>query len=113
MTGAAIATIRYANEVPNWVTKSLALTLTAISTLVVTALLVTTLLHAFVFRNLFPNDIAIAISDRPAKPRKKWFSHLRHGSSDTRDIEQYLKFVNTEGADLEASAEHPTSNVKV
>ncbi|KAL2922130.1 S-type anion channel SLAH3 [Bienertia sinuspersici] len=110
MTGAAIATIRYSNEVPNWVTRSLALFLTAVSTLVVTSLLVTTLLHAFVFRKLFPNDIAISISNRPPKSaRKRWFQHLRHGSSDTKDIDQYLKFVNTEGqgSDLEASVQPP------
>nr|WIV69183.1 putative nitrate channel SLAH3 [Suaeda altissima] len=108
LPGAAIATIRYSNEVTNWVTRGLALFLTAVSTLVVTPLLVTTLLHAFVFRKLFPNDIAIAISQRPAKaPRKRWFQHLRHGSSDTKDIEQYLKFANTEGSDLEASVQPP------
>ncbi|XP_021764976.1 S-type anion channel SLAH2-like [Chenopodium quinoa] len=114
MTGAAIATLKYSNEVTNWVTRTLALILTAISTLVVTSLLVSTLLHAFVFRNLFPNDIAIAISDRPVKAsRKRWFPHLRHGSSDTKDIEQYLKFVNAEGNnDLEASVEPPKSNEK-
>ncbi|CAO2821240.1 unnamed protein product [Amaranthus hypochondriacus] len=105
MTAAAIATIRYSNEVTNWVTKSLALTLATISTLIVTALLVSTLLHAFVFHDLFPNDIAIAISERPAKPRKRWFPHLRNGSSDTKDIEQYLKFVTTDATDLESSVD--------
>lgn len=114
MTGAAIATLRYSNEVTNWVTRTLALILTAISTLVVTSLLVTTLLHAFVFRNLFPNDISIAISERPARPpRKRWFQHLRHGSSETKDIEQYLKFADTEEHDIEASVEPPSSNEKV
>ncbi|KAH9625773.1 hypothetical protein KSS87_010738 [Heliosperma pusillum] len=102
MTGAAIATIRYSNEVPSWVSQILAMVLTAVATLVVTALLVTTLLHAFVFRNLFPNDIAIAISDRPPKPRKRWFP-LRSGSSDKKEIENYLKFVTTEPKDLEGS----------
>ncbi|XP_057527864.1 S-type anion channel SLAH2-like [Amaranthus tricolor] len=102
MTAAAISTIRYSNEVTNWVTKSLAIFLSTISTLIVTALLVTTLLHAFVFRDLFPNDIAIAICERSSKPRKRWFP-LRHGSSDNNEIEQYLKFVNTDGTDLESS----------
>ncbi|KAK9724705.1 hypothetical protein RND81_05G093400 [Saponaria officinalis] len=110
MTGAAIATIRYSNEVPSWVSKTLALVLSAVATLTVTALLVTTLLHAFVLRNLFPNDIAIAISDRPPKPRKKWFP-LRNGSSDARDIENYLKFVTDDGRDLEASTELPPCSV--
>jgi len=109
MTGAAIATIRYSNEaVTNWLTRSLAIILSAIATLTVTGLLVTTLLHAFVFRDLFPNDIAIAIIDRPTKHHRKWPFHLRHGSSDTREIEQYLKFVQSEGKDLESSTEPST-----
>ncbi|KAK9672559.1 hypothetical protein RND81_12G108600 [Saponaria officinalis] len=103
MTGAAIATIRYSNDVTNRVTQTLAIILSSVSTLTVTALLVTTLLQAFVFRNLFPNDISIAISDRPPRPHRKWFNHLRNASSDTKDIETYLKFVTTEGSDLEAS----------
>lgn len=109
MTGAAIATIKYSNEVTNWVTRSLAITLSAVATLVVTGLLVTTLLHAFVLGNLFPNDIAIAISDSAPKPRKRWF-HLRSGSSESKDIENCLKFVhpdsypnNSKGRDLETS----------
>ena len=113
MTGAAIATIKYSDEVTNWVTRSLAVLLSGVATLVVTGLLVTTLVHAFVLRNLFPNDIAIAISDRPAKPRKRWFP-LRTGSSDTKDIEHYLKFVHPEpdsqGKDLEASVENASKN---
>ncbi|KAH9603723.1 hypothetical protein KSS87_007079 [Heliosperma pusillum] len=104
MTGAAIATIRYSNEVSNRVTEAMAIILSAISTLTVTALLVTTLLQAFVFRNLFPNDVSIAISDRPPKPHKRWY-HLRNASSDAKDIENYLKFVSNESKDdLEASA---------
>ncbi|TXG71044.1 hypothetical protein EZV62_005979 [Acer yangbiense] len=70
-TGAAIATIRYSNEETTVVTQALAVMLNSISTLTVTALLVTTIVHAFVFRNLFPNDIAIAIS----KTKKKHHHH--------------------------------------
>lgn len=117
MTGAAIAAIRYSNEaVTNWITRSLAIILSAVATLTVTGLLVTTLLRAFVFRDLFPNDIAIAISDRAPKRHRKWPFHLRHGSSDTKEIEHYLKFVHSEGKDLESSAEPSTkegSNGKI
>ncbi|KAG5558713.1 hypothetical protein RHGRI_008617 [Rhododendron griersonianum] len=108
MTGAAVATIKYSNEVPNVVTKSLSVLLTAISTVVVTWLLVTTVLHAFVLRDLFPNDIAIAISDqRPKAHPHKWF-HRRTGSSD-KDIENFLKFTNSDGKDIEASMMPPSS----
>ncbi|XP_030475187.1 S-type anion channel SLAH2-like isoform X1 [Syzygium oleosum] len=109
MTGAAIATTRYANEVTNVVTQALSVILSSIATLTVMALLVTTILHAFVLHDLFPNDIAIAISERKPKPHRKWF-HLRHGSSDTRDIENYLKFACSESKDIEASLGHPSSD---
>lgn len=102
MTGAAIATIRYSNEVTNIMTRSLSVALCVVATLVVTALLITTILHAFVLQDLFPNDIAIAISDRRRKTSKKWY-HLRTGSSDTKDIENYLKFANSDDKDIETS----------
>ncbi|KAI8008052.1 S-type anion channel SLAH3 [Camellia lanceoleosa] len=85
MTGAAIATIKYSNEVPNIATKSLSVALCAIATVTVTSLLVTTILHAFVLVDLFPNDIAIAISDKKPKTTQKWF-HRRNGSSE-KDVE--------------------------
>ncbi|KAJ7969858.1 S-type anion channel [Quillaja saponaria] len=109
MTGAAIATLRYSNEVTNLVTQALSVILSSISTLTATALLTSTILHAFVLRDLFPNDIAIAISDRKRKPHRKWF-HLRQGSSDSNDIENYLKFATSDVKDLEASQKHPNSN---
>lgn len=94
MTGAAIATVRYTSEVSNIVTKSLSTILAVIATLTVFGLLLTTILHAFVMRDLFPNDIAIAISDRKPKTVRKWF-HRRTGSSE-KDIEHYLKFVTSD-----------------
>lgn len=108
MTAAAIATIRYSNEVPSEVTKVLSVILSAAATLTVTGLLITTIFHAFVLRDLFPNDIAIAISDKKPKPMGNWF-HLRHGSSDSRDIENFLKFAGSEGNGLEASQKIPSS----
>ncbi|KAE9592543.1 hypothetical protein Lal_00028566 [Lupinus albus] len=109
MTGAAIATIRYSNQVPSIETKALCVILGLISTLTVTALFVSTILHAFVFQDLFPNDLAIAISDIKTKPHKKWF-HLRHGSYDSKEIENYLKFVNSDQVDVEASNTTQPSN---
>ncbi|CAL1404822.1 unnamed protein product [Linum trigynum] len=122
MTGAAIATIRYSNEVTNVVTQALAVALCAISTLIVTGLLVSTILHAFVLRDLFPNDIVIAISDRKPKHSSRGHHHLkwlhrRTGSSETRDVEHYLKFANSDCKDVEAGFDHQgsdgsTNNVK-
>ena len=108
MTGAAIATMRYSSVVTNIVTQTLSVTLSVAATLTVTALLVTTILHAFVLRDLFTNDIVIAISDRKPKPNK-WFN-LRHGSSDfSKDIETFLKFANADSKDIEAVLKVPTA----
>jgi len=105
MTGAAIATIRYSNQVTNGVTKTLCVILSIISTLIVVALLVSTILHAFVFKNLFPNDLVIAISDRKRRPQRKWLGLYR--SHESKEIENYLKFVNQDKFDLEASTPLP------
>ncbi|OIT05641.1 PREDICTED: S-type anion channel SLAH2-like [Nicotiana attenuata] len=108
MTGAAIATIRYSLVVTNVATKCLAIILCALSTLTVTGLLVTTIIHAFVLRDLFPNDISIAISERPI-PTRKWYLG-RSASSDAKHIDQYLKYVDSsQGKDIEASLTHPNS----
>ncbi|XP_010251594.1 PREDICTED: S-type anion channel SLAH2-like isoform X2 [Nelumbo nucifera] len=102
MTGASIATIRYSSVVKNPVTQSLSVILSAISTLTVTALLITTILHAFVFRDLFPNDIAIAITTKRPKKSKKQF-HLSSGNSDAKDIEASLKSAGSDGEGTEVS----------
>ncbi|KAG8476713.1 hypothetical protein CXB51_030106 [Gossypium anomalum] len=103
MTGAAIATMRYSSVVTNVLTQTLAVILSLVATLTVTSLLVTTMLHAFVLQDLFPNDVAIAISDRKPKHHRKWF-HIRHGGSEwSKDIETFLKFANTSNNDIEAA----------
>lgn len=81
MTAAAIATISYSNEVTNVVTQTLSVILSLISTFTVTAVLVRTIVHAFVLRDLFPNDLAIATSERKRKARSKCFP-LKLGSHD-------------------------------
>lgn len=91
MTGAAIATIRYSSEVSNIVTKGLSLTLSTAATVTVTGLLITTIVHAFVLRDLFPNDIGIAISDRKPKTPRKWFNRNTCGS--VKDIEHHLPTI--------------------
>lgn len=101
MTGAAIATIRYSNVVNTVVTKILVVILCTLSTLTVTALLVTTIIHAFVLRDLFPNDISIAISERRPKTHRRWYHHRRAGSTD---IDEFLKYADSaEAKDIEAA----------
>ncbi|CAI9771951.1 unnamed protein product [Fraxinus pennsylvanica] len=102
MTGAAVANIRYSVVVNNVVTKSLTVILCAVATLTVSSVLVTTIIHAFVLGDLFPNDIPVAISDTRPKTSRKWF-HKRNASSDNRNGEKFLKCSNCDGKDIEAS----------
>jgi beta-lactamase regulating signal transducer with metallopeptidase domain len=62
MSVAAIAAIHYSKEVTTSLTQALALLLWFIASLVVLLLFIFTLLHAFVWKSLFPNDTAIAIT---------------------------------------------------
>lgn len=73
MTTASVATIKYAEQVPSFISKSLALTLSFMSSAMVSVLFISTLLHAFVWRTLFPNDLAIAITKRRLIKEKKPF----------------------------------------
>ncbi|CAH8355897.1 unnamed protein product [Eruca vesicaria subsp. sativa] len=111
MTGAAIATISYAAVVRNAMTKFLCVILCAIATLVVFALLVTTIIHVFVLGDLFPNDNAIAISNRPRSKQTnhRWLEQFRNLSSET--IENYLKFADSDSnIDLEAAIDKIQEN---
>uniref|UniRef100_A0A0E0MWM8 Uncharacterized protein n=1 Tax=Oryza rufipogon TaxID=4529 RepID=A0A0E0MWM8_ORYRU len=81
MTGAAIASIRYSTEVDNAFTKALCVALSVLAMLTVLALLATTIVHGFVLRNLFPNDISIAITERKVKPIVELHEML--GSNDS------------------------------
>ena len=88
MTSAAIASTRYGSEVKNAFTQCMCIGLTAAATLTVTALFLTTLLHAVVHRDLFPNDISIAITERKMKPIVELHeSHGEDGSTKSNEIE--------------------------
>nr|GMC98551.1 S-type anion channel SLAH2-like [Ipomoea batatas]GMD02279.1 S-type anion channel SLAH2-like [Ipomoea batatas] len=114
MTGAGMATIKYSSEVTNTVSKIVAVIFCGISTLTVTALLVTTIIHAFVLRDLFPNDNAIAISDRSQTQLK--MHHRKNGNSGQKDT--YLRVVDdsADTKDIEAALSPPiptgTSNLR-
>eukprot|EP00249_Psilotum_nudum_P007072 c20291_g1_i1 orf=284-2134(-) len=58
----SIATLKYSKTVTNPFTRTLSIVLSIISTLAVSLLLITTILHAFYWGSLFPNDMAIAIT---------------------------------------------------
>ncbi|KAJ4953157.1 hypothetical protein NE237_029989 [Protea cynaroides] len=63
MTTASVATIKYAEQVPGVTSNVLAVALSFISSTTVSVLLVSTLLHGFVWHSLFPNDLPIAIQN--------------------------------------------------
>ncbi|KAK7330713.1 hypothetical protein VNO77_24911 [Canavalia gladiata] len=71
MTTVSVATIKYAEQVPSIISKCLALGLALMSSTMVSVLFVSTLLHAFVWHTLFPNDLAIAITKRRRGKEKK------------------------------------------
>ncbi|KAK3434491.1 hypothetical protein EUGRSUZ_D01960 [Eucalyptus grandis] len=76
MTTASVATIKYAEHVPCTMSKGLALALSFTSSTMVALLFVSTLLHAFVWHTLFPNDLAIAITKK------------RHGGKERKPIKR-------------------------
>ncbi|KAL5718746.1 hypothetical protein ACHQM5_011616 [Ranunculus cassubicifolius] len=107
MTGAAIATIAYSNEVENRVTQSLSIILSAISTLTVTLLLVCTIIHACVLRDLFPNDIAIAISLRKRKVKKS--VRVRSANPDDKSVHDSLKSAGSDDKSVDYSLKSESS----
>ncbi|GER34555.1 C4-dicarboxylate transporter/malic acid transport protein [Striga asiatica] len=84
MTTASIATIKYAEEVPCVVSRGLALGLSFMSSTMVFVLLVSTVFHAFVWKTLFPNDLAIAITTRKQGKERK-------SVKSTYDIRRWAK----------------------
>uniref|UniRef100_J3MA65 S-type anion channel SLAH2 n=1 Tax=Oryza brachyantha TaxID=4533 RepID=J3MA65_ORYBR len=95
MTSAAIATVLYASEVTTVATRSLAVGLSGIATVTVTGVLATTVYHAFVRKDLFPNDVSIAITRR--KPKfSKILAHLRSSGADVKEL--VFSFSSKNGA---------------
>ncbi|KAJ1264286.1 hypothetical protein BS78_09G251700 [Paspalum vaginatum] len=100
MTSAAIATTLYATAVTNVVTRALAVGLSGIATVTVVGVLAATMYHAFVRKDLFPNDVSIAITQRPKAKFGKILAQLRssgtdlvfavsrHGSSETNSASE-------------------------
>lgn len=73
MTTASLATLKYAEHEPSVISKTLALALSFMSSTMVSVLFISTLLHAFVWKTLLPNDLAIAITDKRQGREKRVF----------------------------------------
>ncbi|KAM3413145.1 hypothetical protein ACQJBY_004363 [Aegilops geniculata] len=85
MTSVALATVLYASEVDNMLTRALAVGLSGIAVVTVTGVLATTMYHAFMRKDLFPNDVSIAITRRRPK-FSKILAHLRSSGSDVKEL---------------------------
>ncbi|GJN01993.1 hypothetical protein PR202_ga19303 [Eleusine coracana subsp. coracana] len=91
MTTASLATVKYAEAVPCFTSRALALSLSFMSTTMVSLLLVSTLLHAIVWRSLFPNDLAIAITKDRQNAVGKPNGRGRKASKRVHDIKRWAK----------------------
>lgn len=109
MTTASLATIRYAEAVPCFITKGLALSLSFVSTTMVCVLFFSTLLHAFVWHTLFPNDLAIAITKKrhgkEAKPLRKSYDIKRWAKQSALPFVSALRKNNSGNKDSDGEKE--------
>jgi tellurite resistance protein TehA-like permease len=85
MTSVALATVLYASKVDNVLTRTLAAGLAGVAAVTVIGVLATTVYHAFVRGDLFPNDVSIAITRRRPK-FSKILTHLRSSNPDLGPI---------------------------
>lgn len=109
MTTASLATIKYAEQVPCVISKCLALFLSFMSSTMVSVLFVSTLLHAFVWHTLFPNDLAIAITKKRLTKEKK---PLRRAYDIRRWTKQSpLSFVSTKTKNKPLDKDHDGENL--
>ncbi|OEL21922.1 S-type anion channel SLAH3 [Dichanthelium oligosanthes] len=86
MTSAAIATAIFASEVTNVLTRALAVGLACVASVTVAGVLAATMYHAFVLRDLFPNDVSIAIRRRPKAKFGRILARLRTSSADLKEL---------------------------
>lgn len=112
MTTVSVATIKYAEQVPSVLSKGLAVFLSFMSSTMVSVLFVSTLLHAFVWHTLFPNDLAIAITKRKhgrdKKPFKKAYDIRRWTKQSPLSFVSAMTKINSadKGLDEQKEAEH-------
>lgn len=110
MTTASVAAIKYAEHVPSFLTKGLALTLSFMSSTMVCVLFVSTLLHAFVWHTLFPNDLAIAITKKRLVKDKKPFKRAYDIKRWTKTALTKHSSVNKDIQERKALTKHNSVN---
>ncbi|CAL5030478.1 unnamed protein product [Urochloa decumbens] len=108
MTTASLATVKYAEAVPCFASRALALSLSLMSTTMVSLLLVSTLLHAFVWRSLFPNDLAIAITKDRQNGAVKPSGRGKRASKRVHDIKRKIVSSITKSHSADKEEEEKT-----
>jgi hypothetical protein len=86
MTSVAIATAVYSSAVTNVLTQALAVGLSGVASVTVTGVLVTTVYRAFVRKDLLPNDVSIAVTQRSKAKFGKILAHVRASSDGVKDL---------------------------
>ncbi|XP_066366900.1 S-type anion channel SLAH2-like [Miscanthus floridulus] len=86
VTSAAMATAVYASAMTSALTQALAVGLSAVASVTVAGVLATTVYRAFVRRDLFPNDVSIAIRRRPKAKFGKILKRIRTSSADLKEL---------------------------
>lgn len=110
MTAVATATIKYSGEVTGVATQILSVVMSGAATLTVIGVLGMTVVHAFVQRDLFPNDVVIAISAEQPK-QKRWFKQLTNGTSLGKS-ERCFKVLDPEDSQIDVEAPPLINNVE-
>ncbi|CAD6332695.1 unnamed protein product [Miscanthus lutarioriparius] len=109
MTSVAIATAVYASAVTNVLTRALAVGLSGVATVTVAGVLVTTVYRAFVRKDLFPNDVSIAVTQRPKAKFGKILAHIRASGDGVKDLVFAVsRHGGTSGSDTNSASESPS-----
>ena len=109
MTSVAIATAVYASAVTNVITRALAVGLSVVATVTVAGVLVTTMYRAFVCKDLFPNDVSIAVTQRPKAKFGKILAHIRASGDGVKDLVLAVsRHGGSSGSDTNSASESPS-----
>ncbi|CAD6332692.1 unnamed protein product [Miscanthus lutarioriparius] len=109
MTSVAIATAVYASAVTNVLTRALAVGLSGLASVTVAGVLVTTVYIAFVRKDLFPNDVSIAVTQRPKAKFGKILAHIRASGDGVKDLGFAVsRHGGSSGSDTNSASESPS-----
>ncbi|KXG22628.1 S-type anion channel SLAH2 [Sorghum bicolor] len=108
MTSVAIAAAVYSSTVTNVLTRALAVGLSGVASVTVAGVLVTTVYRAFVRKDLFPNDVSIAVTQRPKAKFGKILAHIRASGDGVKDLVFAVSRHGSGSADTNSASESPS-----